>query len=66
MPLDNKNKGLRDLLKAKGASPKDASGSQRPFTLPLPPLPPVNVFAPAGLKKRNNDKEGIEEEELVP
>ena len=27
MPLDNKKKGLRNILKGKGASPKDASGS---------------------------------------
>lgn len=65
MLLDNKKKGLRDLLKARGLGSKDASGSQPPH-MPPPPPPPINVFASAGLKKRNKDKERIEERELVP
>ncbi|KAF3953317.1 hypothetical protein CMV_021226 [Castanea mollissima] len=65
MPLNNKKKGLCDLLKARGLCPKGASGSQPLTSLPLP-SPPINVFALAGLKKRKKDKDGIEEGELVP
>lgn len=35
MLLDNKKKGLRDLLKARGSGSKDASGSQPPHMPPL-------------------------------
>ena len=67
MPLERKN-GLRELLagRAKGSAPKDASGSQLPPALPLPPLYSVNPFALANLKKRKKDKEVVEEGELVP
>ena len=68
IPLNNKKKGLCQLLasRAKRSTPKDALGSP-----PLPPPPPspallVNPFAPANLKKRNKDKEVAEKGELVP
>ena len=66
MPLDNRKKGLRELLKARGSVPKDASGPQPP--LPFPPFPPslVNPFAPTNLKKRKKENEVAEEGELVP
>ena len=65
MSLDNRKKGLRELLKARGSVPKDASGPQSP--LPLPPFPPplVNPFGPNNLKKRKKEKEAAEEGELV-
>ena len=70
MPLDNKKKGLRELLtgRAKGSAPKDASRSQLPLALPSPPppSPSVNPFAPANLKKRKKDKEVVKEGEVVP
>ena len=70
MPLDNKKKGLRELLagRAKGLAPKDASRSQLPPTLPLTPPPPslVNLFTPTNLKKRKKDKEVVKEGEVVP
>lgn len=60
MPLDNKNKGLRDLLMARGSGSKDAQGPS-PLRCSPPPLPPpINVFTPIGLKKRKKDKKGIE------
>ena len=66
MPLERKN-GLRELLadRAKGLAPKDASRSQLPPALPLPPPYSVNPFALANLKKRKKDKEVVEERELV-
>ena len=66
MPLDNKKKGLHDLLKARGAGPKDASRSQLPPTLPLPPpLSTVGLLPNSNLKKKRKEKETIEEGELV-
>ena len=68
IPLKRKN-GLCELLtsKAKGLAPKDASGSQPLPTLPPPPPPPsVNPFVLANLKKRKNDKEVVEEGEVIP
>ena len=64
IPLKRK-KGLCELLtsKAKGLAPKDASGSQ---PLPTLPLPSVNPFVLANLKKRKNDKEVVEEGEVIP
>ena len=63
IPLERK-KGLYKLLagRTKGSAPKKALGSQ---LLPTLPLPSVNPFAPANLKKRKKDKEVVEEEELV-
>ena len=63
MPLE-REKGLCELLagRTKGSAPKKALGSQLLLTLPLPS---VNPFAPANLKKRKKDKEVVEEEELV-
>ena len=66
MPLDNRKKGLHELLKARGSVPKDASGPQPPLPLPPFPPPPVNPFAPTNLKKRKKEKEVAEEGELVP
>ena len=66
----NKKKGLCKFFsdKAKGSTPKDASGSQPPRALPPPPPPPprVNSFAVTNLKKKRKDKELAEEGELVP
>lgn len=44
MLLDNKKKGLRDLLKARGLGSKDASGSQPPHMPPLLLL--LSMFLP--------------------
>ena len=67
MSLDNKKKGLSDLLKGRGASPKDASGSQLPPTLPPSPPPSlVNLLPIPGLKKKRKEKEIVEEGEVVP
>ena len=67
MPLDNRKEGLHKLLagRAKGSMPKDASKSQVPPTLPLPPSL-VNPFAPANLKKWKKDKEVAKEGEVIP
>ena len=62
MLFDNMKKGLRELLKAMGSAPKDASGSQPS----LPPPLSVNSFAPTNLKKWKKEKEVVEEGELVP
>ena len=66
MPLDNRKKGLRELLRARGLAPKVASRSQPPLPPPPPPPPSINPFAPANLKKRKKEKEITEEKELVP
>ena len=50
----------------RGLAPKDASGSQPLPTLPPPPSPSVNPFMLANLKKRKNDKEVVEEGEVIP
>ena len=50
----------------RGLAPKDASGSQPFPTLPPPPLPSVNPFVLANLKKRKNDKEVVKEGEVIP
>ena len=66
MLLERKN-GLRELLagRDKGSTPKDASRSQLPPALPLPPPYSVNPFALANLKKRKKDNEVVKEGELV-
>ena len=63
----NKNKGLHELLanRAKKSAPKDASGSQPPLALPLPPPPTVNPFVVTNLKKKRKEKELAKEGELV-
>ena len=67
MPLDNRKKGLHELLagKVKRSVPKDTSGSQVPPVLPPPPSS-INPFAPANFKKRKKDKEVAEEGEMIP
>ena len=67
MPLDRK-RGLRELFvnRAKGLAPKDALGPKLPSSSSPPPLPIVNPFAPANLKKSKKDKEVAEEGELIP
>ncbi|KAL0015096.1 hypothetical protein SO802_002165 [Lithocarpus litseifolius] len=70
MPLERKKgSSLHELLagRSKGPASKDASGSQ----LPSPPHPPPHLssaspFVLTNLKKRNKDKEVVEEGELVP
>ena len=62
MPLDNRKKDLRELLKARGSTPKDASRSQPP----LPPPSLVNPFALTNLKKKKKEKEVAKKGELVP
>ena len=52
MLFDNMKKGLRELLKAMGSAPKDASGSQPS----LPPPLSVSSFAPTNLKKWKKEK----------
>lgn len=66
--LLERKKGLHELLagRAKGLAPKDASTSQLSYTLPSPPSPAVNPFAPTNLKRRKKEKEVAEEGELVP
>ena len=67
MLLDNKKKGLHDLLKARGLGPNDASGSQPPPTLPPPPPPlTVGLLSIPNLKKKRKEKEIVEEGEVVP
>ena len=55
----NRKKGLRDLFvdRAKGSTPKDASGFHPPLSLPPLPPPTVNLFAIANLKKKRKEKE---------
>lgn len=65
MPLDNRKKGLCELLKARRSMPKDASGFQPPFPPPPPPSS-VNPVSPTNLNKRKKEKEVVEEGELVP
>ena len=68
MLQDNKKKGLRDILKGKGAGPKDALGSQLPLALLPPPSPPttrLGLFPIPNLKKKRKKQE-LEEGEVVP
>lgn len=61
MLLDNKKKGLCDLLNARGL------GSQPPPTLPPPPPPlTVGLLSIPNLKKKRKEKEIVEEGEVVP
>ena len=68
MLLDNKKKGLRDILKGKGAGPKDALGSQLPHALLPPPLSPTTRLGllPIPNLKKKRKKQELEEGEVVP
>ena len=64
--MDNKRKGLHDLLKARGLGPKDASGSRPLLTLPPPPPPPtVGLLPMPTMKKKKKEKEIVKEGEVV-
>ena len=63
MPLERKKRpSLRELLmgRSKGSTSKDALGSQ------LPPPPSTSPSMSTNLRKREKDKEVVEEGELVP
>ena len=68
MLQDNKKKGLRDILKGKGAGPKDALGSQLPHALLPPPLSPTTRLGllPIPNLKKKRKKQELEEGEVVP
>ena len=55
----NRKKGLSDLLadRAKGSTPKNASGFHPPLSLPPLPPPTVNLFAIGNIKKKRKEKE---------
>ena len=65
--MDNKRKGLHDLLKARGLGPKNASGSRPLLTFPPPPPPPptVGLLPMPNLKKKKKEKEIVKEGEVV-
>jgi len=56
---------LHNLLKGRGAGPKDTSGTQLPFALlPPPPSSTVGLLPIPNLRKKRKEKETTEEVEL--